>query len=163
MMRSLVVLSIVIGSAGCSTDPPASPDAAPICTAYDAGVAEVSAKTVTRAQVDAIFQTSCSFSSSCHGTSPGSSRLYLPTRDKGDWYPNVVNVASTTHKTMKRVVPGDPQNSFLVQKLTDGLCAIDKDCNSGVCGDRMPQASDPLPKEDFDVIVAWVREGATDK
>lgn len=117
---------------------------------------------VTRAEVDDIIKLSCAFSS-CHGTRPGSGKLFLPAPGTGNWVVEVVNVASTAHKTMKRVVPGDPSNSFFVHKLTNGLCALANDCTLPNCGDRMPQASDPLPADDLNKIVEWVRQGASEK
>jgi hypothetical protein len=113
---------------------------------------------VTKAEIDDIFKNSCSFSS-CHGSKPGQGKLYIP-GPPGNWYTEVVNVPSTTHKTMKRIVPYDPQNSFLVQKLTNGLCALAKDCVGNNCGDRMPQDNDPLADADRDKIIEWIRQGA---
>lgn len=134
----------------------------PSCSAFDAGPKGDAGKTVARAEIDEIFRLSCSFSS-CHGEKPGKGDLYLPLPAAGDWHPNVVNVPSKIHKTMKLVVPFDPQNSFLVHKLTDGSCALAKDCVSGTCGDRMPQGSDPLPPAQRDAIVEWIRAGAPQK
>jgi hypothetical protein len=127
--------------------PPTLPDTGPI---------------VTKAEVDDIIKLSCSFSS-CHGRAPGQGRLFLPSPETGNWVVEVVNKPSTAHPTMKRVVPGDPSNSFFVHKLTDGLCALNKECVGGTCGDRMPQGSDPLLKEDFDKIVRWIQQGANEK
>jgi hypothetical protein len=117
---------------------------------------------VTRAEVDDIIKLSCAFSS-CHGTKPGQGKLFLPAPGSGNWVVEVVNVASTTHKTMKRVVPGDPSNSFLIHKMTNGLCALSKDCVNNNCGDRMPQANDPVSPDDLKKFIEWVRQGATEK
>lgn len=117
---------------------------------------------ITRAEVDDIIKLSCAFSS-CHGSKPGAGKLFLPAPGKGNWVVEVVNVASVAHKTMKRVVPGDPSNSFLVHKLTDGLCAMARDCVNGTCGARMPEQNEALPKDDLNKIIEWVRQGATEK
>lgn len=114
---------------------------------------------VTRAEVDDIIKLSCAFSS-CHGTKPGQGKLFLPAPGSGNWVVEVSNVASTAHKTMKRVVPGDPSNSFLIHKMTNGLCALSKDCVNGNCGERMPQANDPLAPDDLKKFIEWVRQGA---
>ncbi|MGZ3418725.1 MAG: hypothetical protein ACXVEE_12710 [Polyangiales bacterium] len=113
---------------------------------------------VTKAEIDDIFKLSCSFSS-CHGSKPGKGNLYIP-GPPGNWYTNVVDVPSTTLPTMKRIVPYDPQNSFLVHKLSDGLCALTAQCVDKNCGDRMPQANDPLDPVDRDKIIEWIRQGA---
>jgi hypothetical protein len=121
-----------------------------------------SGTTISRAEIDDIIKNSCSFSS-CHGLSPGSGKLYLPMPDKGNWVVEVVNKPSTEHTTMKRVVPGDPSNSFLVHKLTDGLCALQNECVDKNCGVRMPESNDPLLKDDLAKIIEWIRQGASEK
>jgi hypothetical protein len=157
---------------------PADSGAADVCTAFDAGPkgtppvipdsmegdeAAVDSATdtgpiVTKSQVDDIFKFACSISS-CHGSKPGKGNLYLEPAP-GNWYTQVVNVPSTTLPAMKRIVPYDPQNSFLVQKLTDGLCALNSQCVDKNCGERMPQANDPLEPADRDTIIEWIRQGA---
>lgn len=117
--------------------------------------------TVSRAEIDDIIKNSCSFSS-CHGRSPGAGRLYLPA-PPNNWVVEVVNKPSVAHPTMKRVVPGDPSNSFFVHKLTDNLCALKAECVNQNCGVRMPEANDALAKQDFDKIVEWIRQGASEK
>ncbi|MBI2389901.1 MAG: hypothetical protein HYV09_09935 [Deltaproteobacteria bacterium] len=115
---------------------------------------------VSRAEIDDIISGSCSFSS-CHGTRPGSGGLYLAP-PPSNWVVELANKPSTLHPTMKRVVPGDPTRSFLVQKLGPGLCALDKECASGSCGDRMPKGAPPLSAADVAKIVAWIRQGASE-
>ncbi|MGZ3455087.1 MAG: hypothetical protein ACXVEF_36120 [Polyangiales bacterium] len=174
-------------SFGCSnskdpgTEQQADTGAPDVCVAFDAGPKGVpsvppdtmgtddaavdsapptadSGPVVTKAEIDDIFKLSCSFSS-CHGSKPGKGNLYIP-GPPGNWYTNVVDVPSTTLPTMKRIVPYDPQNSFLVHKLTDGLCALTAQCVDKNCGDRMPQANDPLDPVDRDKIIEWIRQGA---
>jgi len=190
MRRALLVLVGLLASAtvACSPSDGDTPktDAGPdvSCVAFDAGPAyeapppadvdpldedATAADTappdvgpiITRAEIDDIIANSCSFST-CHGTKPGKGGLYLPA-PPNNWVVELVNKPSTTHKTMKRVIPGDPTNSFMVQKLGPGLCALSKDCVGGNCGDRMPQTSDPLPKDEIAKIVEWVRQGASEK
>lgn len=161
MSRSagLFVASVFVASAllSCSSKENPPVDAGSGCTPFTAPAA---GGTATKAQVTAILQTSCAFNS-CHGASPGQGKLFLPA--SGDWRAEVVDKPSTQHKTMKRVVPGDPQNSWFLLKLTDGLCAVPKSsCNGDNCGVRMPQANDALPKEDIQTISDWIRAGAPD-
>jgi hypothetical protein len=51
----------------------------------------------------------------------------------------------------KRVVPGDPAASFLMQKLTSP--APDE-------GSRMPLSGEPLSSEDLDLLRRWIADGA---
>jgi hypothetical protein len=184
-MKRLVCAFALLGIA-CSNskDPgtdPADTGAPEVCTAFDAGpkgMIEVPPDTmgsdedaavdsapkadagpvVTKAEIDDIFKLSCSFST-CHGTKPGKGHLYLP-GPPGNWYTQVVDVPSDTLPTMKRIVPYDPQNSFLVHKLTDGLCALTSQCKDKNCGERMPQANDPIDPVSRDKIIEWIRQGA---
>jgi len=159
-MRGAVIVLLLSIAVGCSSeDPPKGTDDGGACVRYP-GAAALATKTVPRAKVTEIFDRSCAFTS-CHGRSPGSGKLFIP-KSPENWYAEVVNKASVLHPTMKRVVPGDPGNSFLMHKLTTSLCALHKDCTAGSCGDVMPQGSDPLPKEDFATIETWIREGAAE-
>lgn len=135
---------------GCAADP------GPTCTPYAAPAATA---LVTRAEIDAIFARSCSFST-CHGVRPGSGQLYLPLATKGDWYPEVVSVPSVRAPKLARVAKGEPAASFLLLKLTDGLCAVACD---GDCGARMPQNGDALPAADLQKLASWIRQGAAEK
>jgi hypothetical protein len=145
----------------------------PSCAPFDAGPADDGGLTgeggapVLRAQVDTIVNFSCAISS-CHGRSPGQGHLFLPKRQaadagagmNGDWYDQVVGVASQTNPSMQLVKPGDPAASWLVHKVGGDQCYFKDACAMGNCGDRMPQANLALDPADVATIVAWVREGA---
>ncbi len=53
---------------------------------------------------------------------------------------------------MTRIVPGDPDNSLLFQKL------IATAATPAPCGDPMPAA--PLPAEKIDLVRSWIEAGA---
>lgn len=182
-LAAFACFSLFVFGCSSSSEPPpvqsdSGADAAEACVPFDAGPkgtppagdagedaatdAAPSGPTVTRAQIDDIIVTSCAFSS-CHGNKPGQAGLWLPNPMASNWVPNVVNVASKTAPSWKLVVPYDPQNSFLVQKLTSGVCALSKDCVMNNCGDRMPQGSDPLDPSDLQKVIEWVRQGANEK
>jgi hypothetical protein len=144
--------------AGPKGTPPVLPDSMDGDDAAATDSATDTGPIVTKAQVDEIFKFGCSISS-CHGSKPGKGNLYIEP-PPGNWYTNVVNVPSKTLPSMKLIVPYDPQNSFLVQKLTDGICALNSQCVDKNCGERMPQANDPLEPADRDTIIEWVRQGA---
>ena len=49
-----------------------------------------------------------------------------------------------------RVVPGKPEESLLVKKLS----------GNPPCGDRMPPNAEPLPQELQDLVKNWIAAGA---
>jgi hypothetical protein len=67
-------------------------------------------------------------------------------------YANLVNVASTGKPGAIRVIPGDPTNSYLVQKLLG---------SPGIVGLRMPRSGPPyLTDAQISQIQAWIAAGA---
>jgi len=99
-----------------------------------------------------IFHERCN-ASSCHGSGmkgglsliEGASRLQL------------VGVASTVDKKHStpwlRVVPGNPDSSFLIVKLT---------APDSTEGEVMPRGNDRLSSRQIDSIRQWIRNGAPD-
>lgn len=84
---------------------------------------------------------------------------------------------TVTSASIPRVLPGDPEHSFLVQKVTDKQNAEGYTCtnadpsNSTVqpplaCGDLMPLGATPLcegtQRPNFDLIARWIAQGAPD-
>lgn len=69
-----------------------------------------------------------------------------------DPYSVLVGVASRERPALMRVAPGDPENSYLVQKLQGA---------SGIGGARMPQSGPPyLTDGQILVIKRWIALGA---
>lgn len=83
----------------------------------------------------------------CHSgaTAPVGLRL-----DANASYAMLVNAPSAEVSALSRVLPGDPDNSYLIQKL-EGRAAV---------GARMPLNGSPLPQATIDVIRQWIAEGA---
>ena len=108
--------------------------------------AAVLAPTLASIQVN-VFSVNCALSG-CHtGTAPAQG-LKL---DPGESYGNLVNVPSLYGGMLVRVVPGDPDESFLIQKLE----------GTQMFGDRMPANGPPyLPLATIDVIREWIQNGA---
>lgn len=75
----------------------------------------------TYENVGKVIERSCALSNSCHGgTGPAKARLNFDSftdRDKPFTQP-LLNVASCEYSFMPRITPGDPDNSWLFQKLT---------------------------------------------
>jgi hypothetical protein len=63
---------------------------------------------------------------------------------------NLINVASPRDSNLIRVIPGNPDGSFIIQKL-EGTQTL---------GDRMPQFGPYLPQSTIDVIRQWIQDGA---
>jgi hypothetical protein len=93
---------------------------------------------------DTIFTPICT---QCHvgATAPQGLRL-----DAGNSYALLVNVASNEVPGVLRVAPGNPDNSYLVQKI-EGRAAV---------GGRMPLGGAPLPQASIDLVRQWITQGA---
>jgi hypothetical protein len=110
---------------------------------------------------DGIFAKSCAFSS-CHGGPTPAAGLDLTT---GAACGALVNAPSCVFSGRTRVVPGDPDSSFLYHKVAgddlgstpDGTCA---GLANGV-SQRMPLGATPLCQGQIDQIKAWIAAGAS--
>ena len=104
----------------------------------------------TLTEVDAdVFSKSCAFSS-CHGASNGSGDLDLR---PGHAYGAMVNVPSSKKADATLVIPGDPDNSYLILKL-EGDPSIE--------GDSMPSKTPPIDQDRIDEVRSWIADGAQD-
>lgn len=83
----------------------------------------------------------------CHSGAAAPLGLRL---DEASSYAMLVNVASVEVSGLSRVLPGNPDQSYLVQKI-EGRAAV---------GGRMPLNAPPLPQATIDVIRQWILEGA---
>lgn len=75
-------------------------------------------------------------------------------------YASLVGVASTELATMKRVMPGDPDASWVVYKLDGTQNTFDAQCVGGSCGGRMPANRPQLSAAVRDAIRTWITDGA---
>jgi len=106
---------------------------------------------VTLSQIQAaVFTPICS---GCHngsnppgGALPGSQNL-----TSGNSFAALVGVASLEQPALRRVKAGDPDNSYLIQKL-EGL--------AGISGSRMPLGGPFLDQATIDQIKSWIASGA---
>jgi hypothetical protein len=94
---------------------------------------------------DEILFQSCGFSS-CHGGSAGAPFL----TEAEDAYDSLVGVESNSKANAVLVVPGNPDQSYLIQKLENA---------EGITGDAMPPSS-PLSDEAIERIRSWIEDGA---
>ncbi len=100
-------------------------------------------------QVQPIFTKNCS----CHQSfSAPQGEVLVP----GSSYDALVSVRSTENPSILRVKPGDPDSSYLVIKIDDGV----PDVGSRRVGDRMPRGMPPLQSDEIRTIRQWIQEGA---
>jgi hypothetical protein len=95
---------------------------------------------------DNVFTVTCAVSG-CHG---GAGAQYGLQLDPGFSAGNLINVPSGQDPNLIRVVPGDPDASFLIQKL-DGTQTV---------GARMPDNGPYLTTAKINVIRQWIQDGA---
>ena len=95
-----------------------------------------------------VFNGSCA---GCHNGPPGS---MLPSgldlSDVSSSFSSMVGVASQEVPALLRVKPGDPANSYLIQKL-EGTHSV---------GSQMPSGAPPLAASVVGVIRIWIQLGA---
>jgi hypothetical protein len=70
--------------------------------------------------------------------------------DEGSSYAMLVNAPSTEVPSLRRVNPGNPDASYLIQKI-EGRAAV---------GARMPLNQPPLPQQTIAIIRQWIANGA---
>lgn len=131
---ALVLTLIACGGGGEDAPPPAAPPVQGI------------QPTLSSIQAN-VFTPSCA-KSLCH-TGPGAQAgLRL---DPGFSWGSLVNVVSSQDMMRTRVIPTDPDGSFLIQKLEGA---------PGIIGDRMPADMLYLQQVTVDVIRQWILNGA---
>lgn len=93
---------------------------------------------------DNVFTPVCT---ACHAGAGAPLGLRL---DEGSSYALLVNAASAEVPSLQRVQPGNPDQSYLIQKLE----------GSATVGGRMPLNGPPLPADTIAVIRQWISDGA---
>lgn len=93
---------------------------------------------------DNVFTPICT---ACHVGAAAPAGLRL---DAANSYTLLVGVASSEVSGTLRVAPGNPNGSYLIQKL-EGTASV---------GGRMPLNGTPLPQPDIDMIRQWITDGA---
>lgn len=97
--------------------------------------------------IEPVLSSSTCASAACHGgTSPSLSLLLAA----GAGYHELVDVPSKQDKTLKLIVPGDPDNSYLVIKLE----------GRNKRGDPMPNSGTPLSPTLLAALRQWIALGA---
>jgi hypothetical protein len=143
--RILPALMLAAGiSAGCGgggygDDNGAPPEPPPPPSSFGPNFSEIQ---------DEVFTPTCAVSG-CHTGAGAPEGLRL---DEANSFGMLVDVASSQVPSILRVAPGDPDNSYLIQKL-EGTASV---------GVRMPEGGPPLAQDSIDVIRQWILDGAVD-
>ncbi|MCE4554593.1 hypothetical protein [Pelomonas cellulosilytica] len=128
------------GGSGAGLDASGQP-AAPATSASDPSAA----MTATFASIQShVFTPVCT---ACHAGASAPQGLRL---DAANSYAMLVNVSSNEVPSLKRVMPGDSANSYIVQKL-EGHAAV---------GARMPLGGPYLDANTIALIKQWIDKGA---
>jgi hypothetical protein len=93
-----------------------------------------------------ILAPKCTSQAGCHGGTPPAGGLDL---GEDAAYGNLVGVKASRRPERLRVAPGDPDGSYLVNRLLPG-------------GDTppMPLGGPPLSPAEIEAIKGWIRDGA---
>jgi len=94
---------------------------------------------------DNVFTPICS---KCHIGASAPEGLQL---DAAHSYNLLVGVPSAEEPSLLRVNPGDPDESYMVQKIEGA---------AGIIGGQMPLGETPLPQATIDAIRQWISNGA---
>ncbi len=94
-----------------------------------------------------IFDLNCAISG-CHTGSNPPQGMNL---SSGQAFSNIVNAASMQVPTLKRINPGNPEQSYLYQKILGG---------PAIMFSRMPLGRDPLSDDQIRIIMEWIGGGA---
>ncbi|NKB88866.1 MAG: hypothetical protein GKS06_11670 [Acidobacteria bacterium] len=99
------------------------------------------------AQIQPIFTNSCA-SAGCHNSGSARAGLVL---ESGASLANLVNSPSSQQPGLRRVLPGDPDSSYLIRKIEGG---------PAITGGRMPLNRTALSDTEVALIRLWITEGA---
>ena len=134
----VVLLSGCVAAAGCG-------DEKALPTAPGGPVSETA--TFTRVQNE-VFTRSCALPG-CHAGPREAANEGL-VLSEGEAYINIFNVPANQNMSLKRIAPFDPDNSYLVRKITPF---------TDINGARMPQTGS-ITDAQRKLVTDWVRRGA---
>jgi mono/diheme cytochrome c family protein len=136
--RNLLLALGLLGLAGCGTVK--SPTEPP--TPTGGGTA------LTFTQIQAQIFTPVCARAGCHAAGSSPSGLVL---EAGQSYGNLVGRPAAENTSVARVSPGNPDASYIIQKLRG---------DPNITGERMPLGGPYLSADQIAGIAAWIRAGA---
>ena len=137
-----LVLGLILALAGCAGDGPPPGGSTTTSTTLGGG-----GSALTTIQAD-IFTPTCAILG-CHNAITQAGLLNLS--DAASAHAGLVNVVSSCASRV-RVVPNDPDTSYLLHKLGDGPTP---------CGSAMPFGATPLTTAELALIRSWILDGAS--
>jgi hypothetical protein len=143
MRRVLAIVAVVVTTAGCDESlkdfAGPTPNLEPTFSAIQRDIFSAP---------DSTGRAACT---GCHNPQNARFAANLNLAD-GAAYSQLVNAASQNKAGAVRVIPGDPNNSYLIQKI-EGI--------AGIVGERMPRTAGPfLTPNQIAIIRRWIQEGA---
>ena len=90
-----------------------------------------------------VFQANCV---GCHGNGFAQANFNMEGWDEG--YTNMVNVPSSQVPSLLLIEPGNPENSYLFQKIT------------GANGVSLMPPNNKLEQDKIDLVETWINQGA---
>ena len=140
----VLAMSVVLSACGAGNGNGLDANGQPLA---DANVAEQAL--VTESNLKSIQQTVFSpICAACHFGAAAPEGLRLDSEENS--FALLVNVQSNQDANYNRVEPGDPDNSYLIQKLE----------GSALVNTRMPLNQPALPDEVIAAIRQWISDGA---
>jgi hypothetical protein len=156
LLAPLVLLSACSGDDGPVIDAAPAIDAPPSPTCLEAN----DHSDFTWIQ-DKVLRTSCANFMACHDSTQPAGNLDLTAANA---YAELVNVPSFYFTDWMRVVPGDPDMSYLMVRMR---CHNDPEPDGTGClpgpldgGSLMPPNSNKICQQKIDAIVRWIEAGA---
>ncbi|MFA7586722.1 MAG: hypothetical protein WCY11_11105 [Novosphingobium sp.] len=140
-MRNALVIATLFALAACSGEQDQSGQA-------DTPAGTTAAKSLYQAEIAPLLQANCA---TCHLTGAEAGNLSL-IPDKA--IASLVGAQAIGAPGQIRVVPGEPDKSYLLMKLEGTHTAV------GGTGARMPFGAPPLAPEQVAKIRQWIAEGA---
>ena len=101
-----------------------------------------------------VFTTVLSQNCGCHNGGSHSTGFFM-NGDENTAYGNLVGVAAFELASMNRIEAGDPDNSYLVNKIQGTAGDV-----GGSNPSQMPLGGNPLAQGDIDLVRQWVTDGA---
>lgn len=160
-LRAALAALLVSALSGCGPLPFLNPEGSSTSSSTGGNTRLDVQPTLTSLQ-EKVFSPSCSFAS-CHGGNTPQSGL--DHRTKESTFAGLVNKvarrgycsdAGPPASPVLLVVPGQPEQSLLMRKLTATQAELVMACQGG----PMPKTSQMLPQEALDAIEQWIADGA---
>jgi hypothetical protein len=141
----ILIVALALAACGAGSGEGLDQNGQPLTGGGNAPPASGLAPTLDSIQTN-VFNVNCAVPG-CHGGVSAQQGLRL---DPGFSAGNLINVHSPQDSNLIRVVPGDPDASFLIQKLQ----------GTQTVGSRMPDGGPYLTTATVNVIRQWIQDGA---